>query len=97
MTLDGLVTTAVTGGLRVPVRVIPRAPRTSIDGVRDGRLLIRVTAPPVDRAANDAVIDTLARALHLPRVAIRIVSGETSRNKIVEIVGVDDAGLRQRL
>jgi uncharacterized protein len=96
VTLDGLVTTAVTGGLQVPVRVIPRSPRTSIDGVRDGRLLIRVTAPPVDRAANDAVVETLARALDLPRAAIRIVSGERSRNKIVEITGLDGNDLGSR-
>ena len=91
MTLDGLMTTAVAAGLRVPVRVIPRASRTSIDGVRDGRLLIRVTAPPVDRAANDAVVETLAHVLDLPRAAVRIVSGDTSKNKVVEIAGMSQA------
>ena len=84
-------------GVRVQLRVIPRASRTGVDGVRDGRLLLRVTAPPVDRAANDAVILTLARLLDLPRRAISIVSGSTGRNKTIEIAGLDAATVRARL
>jgi uncharacterized protein YggU (UPF0235/DUF167 family) len=72
-------------GTRVDVRVVPRASRTSIDGVRDGRLLVRVTAAPVDRAANDAAVLVVARALDLPPTAVRIVSGHTNKNKVIEI------------
>jgi uncharacterized protein (TIGR00251 family) len=76
--------------MRLDIRVIPRSPRTRIGGTRDGRVLVRVTAPPVDGAANDAVIAAFAEALAVPRRAIRIVAGERSRNKTVEITsGVD--------
>ena len=47
----------------VDLRVIPRSPRDAVDGWRDGRLVVRVTAPPVDHAANEAVVAVLARAL----------------------------------
>ena len=70
------------------MRVIPRAHRSVVEGIRDGRLLVRVTAPPVDRAANNAVIALLAKTLAVPRSAIRVVTGEAARNKTVEISGV---------
>jgi hypothetical protein len=72
----------------VDVRVIPRAKKTAFAGTRDGVLLIRVSAPPVEGAANDAVVAFLAEHLHIPRRDIRIVSGERSRHKRIEIAGV---------
>ena len=80
-------------GVRVEVRVIPRAPRNEIGGIRDGRLLVRVTAPPVDAAANTAVAALLAHTLGRPGRDVRIVSGQRSRNKTVEIAGVTMADL----
>ena len=88
-TADGLV--------RLGVRVMPRSPRTLIDGVRNGRLIIRVTAPPVDDAANEAVLGALASALALPRGAVRIVSGATGRNKTIEIAGATPTEIRALL
>ncbi len=76
------------------VRVIPRARTTEIAGSRDGAMLIRVAAPPVDGAANDAVIALLAERLNVPRRAIRIVSGDTSRRKRIEIVGATPEQIR---
>ena len=84
-------------GVRIDLRVIPRSPRTEIDGVRDGRLLLRVTAPPVDDAANDAVVETLARVLDVPKRSIRIVKGTTARNKTVEVAGMTGAAVLARL
>ena len=84
-------------GCRVDVRVIPRSPRTSLGGLRDGRLVVRVTAPPVDQAANDAVIRTLADALDFPRSRMTVVAGLTSRNKTIEIAGADAAAVRRGL
>ena len=79
------------------VRVIPRAPRTRVDGERAGAILIRLAAPPVDGAANDALIAFLANALGLPRRNVRIVSGEKSRDKRVEIDGIAEEAARARL
>jgi len=72
----------------VDVRVIPRAKKTELAGTRDGAILIRVSAPPVEGAANDAVIALLAERLDIPRRDIRIVSGQSGRRKRIEIAGV---------
>jgi len=88
---DTLALSRTSTGVRLPLRVIPRSPRTRLDGVRDGRLVLRVTAPPVAGAANDAVIAALAEALDRPRRAVRVVAGESARNKLVEIDGVSPA------
>jgi uncharacterized protein (TIGR00251 family) len=77
--------------------VIPRAPRTKVDGERAGALLIRLAAPPVDGAANEALVAFLAEALDVPRRQVTIVSGETSRDKRVQIAGLDESAVRSRL
>ena len=88
---------AVDAGVRLDIRVVPRSPRDRIDGVRDGRLVVRVTAPPVDAAANEAVVRLLAEVLDVPRRSIRIVTGETARNKTIEIAGAEARAIRARL
>ena len=70
------------------VRVVPRAGRTEIAGVRDGAIVVRLAAAPVDGAANAELIDLLARTLRVPKRAISIVSGERSRSKRVRIAGL---------
>jgi len=80
--------------VEVTVRVIPRAKRNEFAGERHGALVVRLAAPPVEGAANDALIEFLARALGVPRRAVRIVGGERSRNKRVAIAGVTDAQVR---
>jgi uncharacterized protein len=82
---------------RLVIKVVPRSKRAAIEGPRNGRLVVRVTAPPVDGAANAAAIEALADALHVPRRALRIVSGETSRNKTIEVTSLDAAELKARL
>jgi len=84
-------------GVRLDLRVMPRASRDEVGGLRDGRLVVRVTAPPVDRAANDAVVALLARTLDVPRRAIRVVIGETARSKTVEIASVTIEQVRRAL
>lgn len=74
--------------VRVPVRLTPRAGRDAIDGVMDGVLRCRVSAPPVDGAANAALVLLLASVLGIPKGPVRIVSGETSRSKVVAIDAV---------
>jgi uncharacterized protein (TIGR00251 family) len=92
---EALAVTNTSGGLRLLIRVIPRSPHNRLDGVRAGRLLVRVTAPPVDEAANEAVIDLLAEVLGTTRRAVRIISGATSRNKTIEVSGLTEAQLRE--
>lgn len=84
-------------GAVVAVRVIPRARRSALEGVRGGALLVRIVAAPVDDAANDAVIDLLSRALDLPRRSVRIVSGERARAKQILVEGIAALALRARL
>jgi len=79
---------AVLGGVRIEARVTPRASRTGIEGIRGGRVLVRVTAPPVDSAANDAVVMLMAGVLEVPRRSVRVVAGGTARNKVIEVDGV---------
>jgi uncharacterized protein (TIGR00251 family) len=74
------------------VRLTPRASRNGIDGIvtgADGRtaLQIRLTAPPVDGAANDALIAFLAKTLDMRKSDISMVSGQTSRLKILQLSG----------
>lgn len=88
MNLDGVTVRTTATGVRVDVRVMPRAPRTAIKGARDGRLLVHVTAPPVDDAANEAVVLALAKAFGVARRSVRIVSGGRHRDKTVEIAGL---------
>ena len=73
--------------VEIDVRVIPRARKTEVAGERGGALLVRIAAPPVDDAANDALIEFLALRLRVPRRAIRIVSGQRGRLKRVAIAG----------
>ncbi len=84
------------GGLVVHVRVQPRASRNEITGIQDGRLRLRITAPPVEGAANEACRKLLAEVLGLPRSAIRLIAGQKAREKSFEISGDSDA-LKARL
>jgi uncharacterized protein (TIGR00251 family) len=68
--------------------VIPRARTDAIAGTREGALLVRLTAPPVEGAANDALIAFLADRLRVPRRAVRIVGGGRGRQKRVAVSGV---------
>jgi uncharacterized protein (TIGR00251 family) len=65
--------------------------------VREGALQVRVGAPPVEGAANDALVELLARELELPRRAVTLVSGEHGRSKRVRIEGLTLAEVRARL
>lgn len=78
------------------VRVVPRAAKAGVAGLRDAAVLVRIGAAPVDGAANAELIDTLARALDVPRRAVRITAGATSRHKRVQVEGLTrDEALRR--
>lgn len=82
------MTTQVPGGVILAVRVIPRAGRSGLAGTRDGALLVRLNAPPVDGAANAELLEVLADALDLPKRAFTIIAGERGRLKRLRIDGV---------
>jgi uncharacterized protein len=83
-------------GVRIAVRLTPRARAVRIDGVVDGGLRVAVTAPPTDNQANEALLGLLAKAWRLPRRDLSIAAGARSRNKIVAIAG-DPATIAARL
>jgi uncharacterized protein len=70
------------------VRVQPRASKSGVVGVLDGALKIRLAAPPVDGAANEELIRLLSKIFDAPRQRIAILSGQTSKNKIVRVSGI---------
>ena len=79
------------GAITFSVRVAPRASRNAIEGPHAGALKVRLTAPPLDGRANDALRRLLADRLNVPISAVRIVSGEKSRTKRVAVSGVSRA------
>jgi len=84
-------------GCAFRVRVSPRASRDAIGGAHDGALKVALTAPPVEGAANAALVKLLAKRLGVSKSAVRIVSGESSRNKRVEVDGVSPDQARRSL
>ena len=93
--MSGLTLTRRDRGVRFSVHVQPRAARTELRGVHNGALRVRVQAPPVDGAANAALVELLAGSLGVPRRSVRVVSGETARLKVVDIEGVDAAAIER--
>ena len=83
--------------MRLSLRVQPRASRNEIVGWQDATLKLRVTAPPVDGAANAAIARLLARALGVSPSSISVVKGHQAREKIVEVAGLGAAEIRRRL
>jgi uncharacterized protein (TIGR00251 family) len=79
------------------VRLQPRARRDEIVGERDGRVVIRVTAPPVDGKANRALCRLIARAAGVAPSNVTVVKGQTAREKVVRVEGLDATALRGAL
>lgn len=79
------------------VRVIPRSPKSAITGRRGDAIVVRLSAPPVDDAANKALIELLSKAFERPRRDVSIVSGHKSRDKRVAVEGISEQDLSARL
>jgi uncharacterized protein (TIGR00251 family) len=88
------------GGASLQVKVAPRASRNEIGEVQGDRLKIKITAPPVDSAANEELVAFLAKQLGVGRGAVQIIQGQASRNKTLAIRGLDALavvnGLREK-
>ena len=96
-TPDSLALRATADGTLLPVRVVPRAGRTAADGVVEGALRVRLTAPPVEGAANAALIACLADRLGLPKSAVTLAAGATSRHKTLLLQGLAPAEVLDRV
>lgn len=84
-------------GVCLAIKVQPRASKNAIGEVLGNELKIKVTAPPVDSAANHALVEFLAKTLGCPRASLQIVRGQTSRHKQILISGVAPDDIVQRL
>ncbi|HEX6107804.1 MAG TPA: DUF167 domain-containing protein [Ktedonobacteraceae bacterium] len=82
--------------MRINVRVIPRSGKNLIEW-EEGGLKVRLTAPPIDGVANDALIALLAQCLGLHKRDIQIVHGTTGRHKIVEITGMTAEAIEKKI
>jgi len=92
--VDVLRVEARGASIRVHVHVQPRSSRSEVVGTFGAALKVRLLAPPVDGAANDALVALLAMELGVPRRDVRIVHGSTSRAKVVEIDGTTADAVR---
>jgi hypothetical protein len=84
-------------GATFAIKVQPRAKRNAIVGELGDALKIALTAPPVDGKANEACIEFFSEVLRVPRSAVMIAAGQTSRNKVIRVVGISAALVRERL
>jgi uncharacterized protein (TIGR00251 family) len=84
-------------GVLLAIKLQPRASKSEIDAPVGSELKVRVTAPPVDHAANEALLRLLADRLECARGAIQLVRGQTSRHKVVLIRGLAPAVIEEKL
>ncbi|MEI6687732.1 MAG: DUF167 domain-containing protein [Thermoleophilia bacterium] len=79
------------------LRLQPRGGRDQVMGERDGAVLIRIAAPPVDGKANAALIAFVAKTIGVPKSSVEIIRGETSRNKVIRVEGRSPDDVRSLL
>jgi uncharacterized protein (TIGR00251 family) len=84
-------------GIYLAIKLQPRASRQQIAGVQGMELKVSVTAPPVDAAANRALVEYFGELLEVSRSQIELVKGQTSRHKTLHITGVTVSVIRQKL
>jgi uncharacterized protein len=84
-------------GVDIHIYVAPRSSSNKVVGLHNGALKVALTAPPVDGAANKALVEFLAKTLGVPKSGVTIVSGETSRNKTLRVAGISVEDARARL
>ena len=84
-------------GATFAVKLHPRAKKNAITGALGEALKLSLTAPPVEGKANDACIEFFADLLKLPRSSITIAAGQSSRNKVIRVIGLSAAEVETRL
>jgi uncharacterized protein (TIGR00251 family) len=86
-----------TASCTIAIKAIPNAPRSEVIGWLGDALKVKVHAPAVEGRANEALCEFLADSLELPRRAVTVLRGDTSRQKVIRVDGLDLAGLKTRL
>jgi uncharacterized protein len=84
-------------GVTFAVRVHPRAKKNAVTGKIGDAVKISLTAPPIDGKANEACVDFLAKVLSVPRSSVTIASGQSSRRKVIRVVGLSAEEIRRRI
>jgi uncharacterized protein len=97
MTEDTVQVRETAAGLEVKLHVLPRAKRCEISGVYSGALKLRITAPPVDDAANRAIIEFFSALLSISKSSLRILAGLKSRDKVLQIRGLSLSAFLEHL
>ena len=87
----------IRGGASFAVKLHPRGRKNAITGEAGDSLKVTLTAPPVEGRANQACIEFFARLFRVARSSVAIVSGETGRNKVIQVSGLSAEEIRQRL
>lgn len=95
--MPGWIVSEDEGGVTIAVQVVPRASRNEVAGAQGDLLKVRITAPPVEGAANAALLAFLADALGVRKRDVELASGEHARRKLVRIRGLDAATVQARL
>jgi uncharacterized protein len=93
----GQMTRSMSTATRISIYVQPRAARTAIAGLHDGCIKIRLAAPPVDGAANAALLAFLAEQLGVAKQHVRLIAGHASRRKVIEVDGLSLAAVQAAL
>ncbi len=92
-----LCCTETAAGVTFTLHVQPRASRNELCGVHNGELKIRLTAPPVDDAANRLCVEFIARELGVAKARVTLVGGAKSRHKVIKVAGISITELNQLL
>jgi len=90
----GVRITETAGRVRFSVRVQPRASKSEVAGEYGDAIKIRLAAPPVDGAANEELVSFLSNIFAVARKSVRILAGETTRSKLIEIEGITERAVR---
>jgi uncharacterized protein (TIGR00251 family) len=85
------------GGVTFAVKVHPRAKKNAITGELGDALKVSLTAPPIDGKANQACIEFFAKLLKVPRSSVTIASGQSSRQKVIRVIGLSAEEVRKRV
>jgi uncharacterized protein len=88
MEIGDLILKDAPKGCLLSVKVVPRASKNKCTGVESGELKVKIQAPPVEGAANEALLNYLAVLMDRPRSSLRVVKGMKSRHKVIEIQGL---------